>query len=265
MIDNFLSDLALRNLSPNTLKAYQGDLERLFGRSNPLCLTSLELKKRLAKLPISARSKARHLASLKAFYRWARVYKLIDENPVELFEPIKIGSHLPTVLEQDELEAFMRAVKEGGVARDYALFSLMFGCGLRISEVLSIPAAISHNGSLLVRGKGDKERRVPLNERVKASLSAYAPEDDYLPVKRLFPLSATTVARLIAKYSRLAGLQKRFSAHDCRHTFGYLALKNGRDLRAVQTILGHSNIATTTIYTRLSDEAADRAVEGVTW
>ena len=214
---------------------------------------------------LSKRSQARILSSLSSFFGWMILEGLRSDNPCELVDRPKLGRYLPEVLSTEEVAAIMDSVplKTWQGVRDRAILEILYGCGLRVSEVCGL--LISHvylkEGFVRVVGKGDKERLVPLGEVAAECFTNYLaarPEpasrvlDDIAFLNRFGEaLSRVSVFNMVKKYALLAGVRKEISPHTFRHSFATHLIENGADLRSVQEMLGHESILTTEIYTHI--------------
>ena len=214
---------------------------------------------------LSKRSQARILSSLSSFFGWMILEGLRSDNPCELVDRPKLGRYLPEVLSTEEVAAIMDSVplKTWQGVRDRAILEILYGCGLRVSEVCGL--LISHvylkEGFVRVVGKGDKERLVPLGEVAAECFTNYLaarPEpasrtlDDIAFLNRFGEaLSRVSVFNMVKKYTLLAGVRKEISPHTFRHSFATHLIENGADLRSVQEMLGHESILTTEIYTHI--------------
>jgi len=218
---------------------------------------------------LSSRSQARLLSSLRSFFDWLILEGQVSANPCDNVDGPKLGRYLPDVLSVEEVEAVIESV--GGPAwqdkRDRAILEVMYGCGLRVSEVsdLKISSLYLDEGFIRIRGKGNKERLVPVNELTSDAVLKYL-EVRPVPVREADDivflnrnggrLSRVSIFKSVKKYVLLAGIRKRISPHTFRHSFATHLIENGADLRGVQEMLGHESITTTEIYTH---------VESATW
>ena len=276
-----------RGLSDNTLEAYLHDVERYLewrcpadpgsGRQQ-LSLTQAVTSATLSdlreytwvlhELGISARSIARNLSALRSFYGFLLLDGYIQQDPTELLESPKRDKHLPDVLTLPEVDAILQAIDlslpQG--RRDHCLIELLYSCGLRVSEVcdLRISNLNLDEQFIIVRGKGSKERLVPISPRAihelhlwfdgdRRHIDVKPGEEDYVFVshQRGRHLSRITVFHNIKQYVQQAGIQKNVSPHTFRHTFATHLLEGGANLRAIQAMLGHESIATTQVYTHI--------------
>lgn len=214
---------------------------------------------------ITGRTQARILSSLRSFFGWLQTEGIITENPCDGIDAPKIGRYLPAVLSVDEVNDIMNSVdqsKWGGV-RDRAILELLYGCGLRVSEVSDVRISNVYLQEKFVRivGKGNKERVVPMGDLAAEAVMAYLavrPEpadsdsEDILFLNRSGrQLSRISVFNMVKKQAMLAGITKEISPHTFRHSFATHLIEGGADLRVVQEMLGHESILTTEIYTHL--------------
>jgi integrase/recombinase XerC len=214
-------------------------------------------------------SVARSLAAVRSFYRWLAQAGKVEQNPAALVATPKQAKKLPRVPTIEE----MNSVLDGGMPavaslpqRDALIFELLYGCGIRNSELVGINLDDIHLSaeSLLIRGKGKKERYVPFGESVKAALLAYGPvrrqiladhkkgTPGLLINQRGGRLTTRSVGRIIKKIAIAKGLSPDVHPHTLRHAFGTHMLEEGADLRAIQEMLGHERLSTTQRYTQLS-------------
>jgi integrase/recombinase XerD len=281
---DFLAYLELeRGLSRNTLEAYRSDLQQ-FGEFlsrrglDPLTVTPTDLSAFVTELAsghedrraVAPATLQRKIACLRSFYRHQRREQTISHDPTADLHPPRSGARLPKVLTRDEV-ARLLAQPEGSspaAFRDRALLETMYACGLRASEAVSLElsALDLEAGILRTRGKGSKERIVPVGSKAIDSLSAYLRQARPRLVglrdePRVFlnlrggGLSRQGLYKIVQRHARTAGLQHKMSPHTLRHTFATHLLVGGCDLRSLQEMLGHADIGTTQIYTHLS---ADR-------
>ncbi len=217
-------------------------------------------------------AKARKVASLKSFFKYmSSTIRVLDMNPAESLEYPKIDSRQPIYLTLDEAKIFLESIDGPFEKRDYAIMTLFLNCGLRLSELISIDLDKIKSDTLTVVGKGNKERTVYLNNACIKAIDEYIPvrlSDNLKDEKALFTskkrnrLGSKGIQHLVKKYIDKAELDKeKFSPHKLRHTAATLMYKHGGvDIRALQDILGHENIATTQIYTHIDDERLREAV-----
>ncbi len=279
LVDGFLLHLATeRRLSRHTVEAYGSDLRRFatflldggidvrdFDR--PRCLQFLTSARGAG---LSARSTARHVSSLRSFFRYLAAEGLLPDNPLADVRGPKIGRPLPRYLTVTEVERLLdapdRATPEG--MRDRAMLDLMYASGLRASEVvtLRLENVDMNAGFVRILGKRGKERVVPvaraaletLRDYLSGSRSAFlrgkAATNALFLSRRGRPITRQTLWNRIARWARAAGIRQKISPHVLRHSFAGHLLAGGADLRAVQAMLGHADIATTQIYTHVTPE-----------
>ncbi|MDX1359434.1 MAG: tyrosine recombinase XerC [Clostridia bacterium] len=222
---------------------------------------------------MSSRSRARKVASVKSFYKYLfSKAKVIESNPAMELEAPKLAKELPRYLSLEESKRLLSAVDGRYHARDFAIIILFLNCGLRISELVSINTNhIRDNDTLVVRGKGNKERTIYLNDacvyavnrymNVRPKSSADDPNALFLSMRGQ-RISRKTIHVMLKKYFLKAGLDaEKYSAHKLRHTAATLMYRHGHvDIRALQSILGHKSIATTEIYTHVDNEKIREAI-----
>jgi integrase/recombinase XerD len=290
-VEAFLEMLsAERGAARNTLAAYAADLSDAAGfaaaRGAPLAKADADLLRRylagLADSGLSARTAARRLSALRQFFRFLLREGVRADDPTELLEGPKLPASLPKALTEAEVEALIAGAARLPGARGAlaaALVELLYCSGLRVSELVALPtAALRPDAALIaVRGKGGRERLVPISTRAReAALAARPPRPAKAgpgkpdaPSRWLFPsrgasgrLTRQAVGLLLKDAALAAGLDPaRVSPHVLRHSFASHLLARGADLRALQLLLGHADIATTQIYTRVLEERLRRLVE----
>ena len=265
-----------RNLSPNTLEAYRRDLEKLLvflkgheGGKHVLDVQLDDLQTFAAGLHdigIGPRSQCRILSGVRSFYHYLLLDGYREDNPTELLESPTLGEHLPEVLstvEVDQLEASIDLSKWEG-HRNRAIIEVLFSCGLRVSELITLQMSNLYlaEGFLRVVGKGSKERLVPISPRAikelgfwfddRRQMAVKPGEEDYVFLNRRGAhLTRTMILIMIKRQAVAAGIQKTISPHTLRHSFATALLEGGADLRAIQAMLGHESIGTTEIYTHI--------------
>jgi len=274
-VANFLRHLRERNASPYTIKAYSRDLS-LFaayaGSRGWKQIDHIAVRGFLSQLyekGLSKTSVARALAAVRSLYRWLAREGVVEQNPAKLVATPKLPRKLPRVPTIEE----MNSVIDGEMpevaafpARDRLMLELLYGCGIRNSELTGInldDIRLSAE-AILIRGKGKKERYVPFGDSVKAALAAYLPERQtvvgasgarsaaLLINRRGGRITTRSVGRIVKKIAVAKGLSPDVHPHTLRHAFGTHMLEEGADLRAIQELLGHERLATTQRYTQLS-------------
>lgn len=257
-----------RSLSPNTVKGYCSDIEHFLEDSGKGAadVTSDDIASYLGEksASLTKRSQARLISALRSFYDWMILEGQVKENPCDRIDPPKIERHLPEVLSVEEVEAIIDSADLGtsiGV-RDRAILEVLYGCGLRVSEVCTLKLSDIYMDESFIRviGKGDKERFVPVGDMAVEALEAYFEvrnepvrgyEDNVFLNRFGKPLSRVSVFNMIKTRAMLAGIRKEISPHTFRHSFATHLIENGADLRVVQEMLGHESILTTEIYTHI--------------
>lgn len=273
-IKKYIAFLKLeKSLSSNTVSAYLSDLQKLIdfvGNSkNLLSLNTAELENffcQLRDVGINARSQARILSGIKAFYKFLVLEDYLENDPTELLDTPKLGQHLPEVLSLSEIDALIESidlsVKEG--QRNRAILETLYSCGLRVSELINLKLSNCYfeEEFILVEGKGSKQRLVPVSHRAIHEIQVWMQDRNQLNVqkgsgdfvflnRRGAGLSRSMIFRIIKEQASLAGIQKTISPHTFRHSFATHLLEGGANLRIIQQMLGHESIQTTEIYTHL--------------
>jgi integrase/recombinase XerD len=273
--------IAERGASPNTRDAYRRDLRHFAAatRGNIVqadAATVRSYMERLSHDDFDAATAARRLSALRQFYRFLLSEDVRRDDPTGAIDAPKRGRRLPRVLSEDDVGALLKAAearKGDDGLRATALLEVLYATGLRVSELLALPlsAAAAHGGVLIVRGKGNKERMVPLTKRAVAAVKRWLPARTKAlssPSSWLFPspnpkknLSRQWFFQFLKMLAVEAGLDpRRVSPHVVRHAFASHLLAHGADLRVVQEILGHADVATTQIYTHVLEERLKSAV-----
>lgn len=218
-------------------------------------------------LGIAARSRSRIISGIRSFFHYLSVENYIDSNPCELLETPFLGYHLPEVLTLDEINGMVAAINpdKAEAQRDRAIIETLYGCGLRVSELVDLEMSkiYTEEGYLVVRGKGNKERMVPMSEVSIHEINRYLEEfRSNLNVKpdcanilflnrRGGKLTRVRIFQIIKDLAEAAGIRKNISPHTLRHSFATHLLEGGANLRAIQQMLGHESITTTQIYIHL--------------
>ncbi|MBS7399773.1 MAG: tyrosine recombinase XerD [Prevotella sp.] len=272
-----------RNYSPNTIDAYRHDLHLLLNHLSGQGLTPTDVKlddlQRFAawihERGIGPKSQARILSGVRTFYHYLVVDGYLEVDPTELLESPHLPKHLPEYLtteEVDRLEAAIDLTSAEG-HRNRAIIEVFFSCGLRVSELVELKLSnlFLNERFMRVVGKGGKERLVPISQRAVGELELWFDdrrqmrikpgEDDYVFLNRRgHHLTRTMILIMVKRLGEAAGIKKTLSPHTLRHSFATALLRGGADLRVIQVLLGHADIATTEIYTHMDDESLRQAV-----
>jgi integrase/recombinase XerD len=273
---NFETYLRLeKSLSWNSVEAYLHDVEKLeryfaiTGKEvEPTDVTYHDLKAFLIWYGTdnqNTRTQSRTLSGVRAFYKFLLIEGEIDENPATLLESPKIGLKLPEVLSVAEIDSMIDQIDlskpEGH--RNKAIIETLYGCGLRVSELVNLRLTDIHysEGFVVVTGKGDKQRLVPVSGKALKEIDIYKQDRNHLPVihdqnvlflnRRGSRLTRAMIFTMIKDLAAKAGIRKNISPHTFRHSFATHMIEAGADLRAVQEMLGHESILTTEIYTHI--------------
>jgi integrase/recombinase XerD len=264
-----------RSLADNSVNAYIRDIRKLADFSSKIKVNELnisvnEIRKFIADLNsknISARSQARIISGVKAFFKYLIIEDYITNDPTMLIENPKIGLKLPEVLSVDEIELIISSIdlsnKQG--ERNRAILETLYSCGLRVTELINLKISNINfkEGYIKVIGKGDKERLTPIGSNALKYISIYVNEvrihqkisknhEDFVFLNnRGSKLSRVMIFTLIKRIVDKVGIKKKVSPHTFRHSFATHLIEGGADLRAVQEMLGHESITTTEIYTHL--------------
>jgi len=292
-VESFLEMLTVeRGAAENTIESYRRDLDDFaaFSRARRRAPENASTEiiraylKKLSGAGLAASTSARRLSALRQFFRFLHAEGVRDDDPSSVIDSPRLGRPLPKYLSEDEVDRLLEATHRRSGAdglRLIALVEILYATGLRVSELVGLPlAALSRDMALLIiRGKGGKERMVPLSEPAGEAVAAYGSvREGFLPKGRiarqatrfLFPsrgkqghLTRARFGQMLKELAVEAGLQpKRVSPHVLRHSFASHMLAHGADLRSLQQMLGHADIATTQIYTHVLDERLKRLVHG---
>jgi integrase/recombinase XerD len=277
-INSFLTHVRVeKGLSPNTVVAYRRDILKFdaFARKRKLSLESvsrddlIDFLASLYRLKLESRTVARHLVTLRNFFRFAQIQELITEDPSLNLESPKIRRSLPGYLRLEEVERLVAQPDEKTPLglRDRAMLDVLYSTGLRVSELIGLRVMDLDASAGCIRciGKGDKERIVPIGKKALALVDRYLRDsrpkllgkNDSTSLfinRRGGPLSRVGVWKILSGYGRQAGLRIALTPHMLRHSFATHLLERGADLRSVQLMLGHSDISTTQIYTHVVEE-----------
>lgn len=227
-------------------------------------------------LGIAPRSRSRIISGIRSFFNYLNIEGYIDSNPCELLETPSLGQHLPEVLTIDEINAMVTAInpEKEESQRDRAIIETLYGCGLRVSELtaLELSKVFPDEGYLTVRGKGSKERMVPMSdvsiEEIECYIDKYRRHLNIKPGcenilflnRRGGKLTRVRIFQIIKDLAEAAGIRKNISPHTLRHSFATHLLEGGANLRAIQQMLGHESISTTQIYIHLDRSSLRRDI-----
>ncbi len=280
LVQDYINYLTIeRNLSGNTLDAYRNDLGRYCqylqeeGIKRPDQIDINIIQKfinTLADIGLVASSLSRNFSSIRSFHKFLMGENIVQTNPAELLQSPRLPARLPKILDLNEIEAILETIDintNKGI-RDRSIIETLYSTGLRVSELttLEMNSIFFQHNVIRVIGKGSKERIVPFGDRAKKYLKNYISAVRSLLLRstksgdilflnmRGTPLSRMGVWKIIQQYVKLAGIRKQVSPHVFRHSFATHLLEGGANLRAVQEMLGHSDISTTQIYTHLDRE-----------
>ena len=276
-LKEYLSVLKLeKNLSNNTILSYKNDISCLIrfledlNISDPSEIKHRHLRdffKSLFQTGLSSSSASRYYSSIKGFLSYLLINKYIVENPIEKIEPPKLAKNLPSVLTVNEVEAILSKPDTGDKfgLRDKAILEVLYACGIRVSELINLKKTdlLLEDEIIRVFGKGSKERLVPIGSSAIKWLREYLAKSRPLLEKKMksgnivflntrgTKLSRMGVWKIVDHYTKEAGITKEVHPHTFRHSFATHLIEGGADLRAVQEMLGHSDISTTQIYTHI--------------
>lgn len=282
VLDGYTAYIGLeRGLSQNTVIGYRFDIEKFINylKDSGTALRDVTLPilqqfvADMHDVGISPRSQARIVSGLKSFFKYLVMAGYTEENPSIMLETPNIGLHLPEVLTLEEIDRLENEIDTSTTegVRNYAIIETLYGCGLRVSELvnLEISRVFLKDKYLMVNGKGSKERIVPMSDMVIDLISDYLKvrgdvikpgEENVLYLSRRGTrLTRQMIFTIIKRLATQAGIKKTISPHTLRHSFATHLLEGGANLRAIQQMLGHETIATTEIYlhidsTRLKEE-----------
>ena len=267
-----------KGLSDNTLSSYRRDLQALSTwqasiGSGVLTLSEGEVQDYLAhrlSLGISARSTARFLSCVRGFYKYLVRERHVQVNPLSNVALPKLGRPLPKTLHKEDVDNLLSVIPDTADAvgwRDKAMLEVLYACGLRVTELVSLrlDQVNLRQGVIRVTGKGNKDRLVPMGElaqdafeifvkRWRGDLLSSAVNDVVFPSTRGSQMTRQTFWYRIKYWAKVAGIEKSLSPHTLRHAFATHLLNHGADIRSVQMLLGHSDISTTQIYTHIATE-----------
>lgn len=272
-----------RNYSPNTVEAYEMDLEKLraYAKEHGLDYVHMDFEALEAfvfeqfKTIQSEATQARVLAGIHSWYKFLLYKDYIEQDPSELLESPKKSKHLPTVLSIEEINAMIAAIdlssNEGH--RNRAIIEMLYGSGLRVSELVNLQLSKIYLDQhyMLIEGKGSKQRLVPISPVAEEWFGYWLQERSTWPLKPEArdiafvnrygrPMTRAMIFTIIRRLCEAAGITKTVSPHTLRHSFATHLLQNGADLRVIQQLLGHEDLATTEIYTHLDVQDLRQAV-----
>ncbi|MDO8536506.1 MAG: site-specific tyrosine recombinase XerD [Candidatus Omnitrophota bacterium] len=276
LLDEFLNYLSVeRGLSKNTISSYASDLVSFLDHLERASITNIEKVKRdditqyllhLKDRGLSGNSVSRALVSIKMFYKFLTQERFIKNDVAGILESPKLIRPLPNVLDISEVMRLLQApdTRSWMGIRDKAALELMYATGMRVSEMVELGTGTLNLdvGFIKCRGKGDKERMVPIGSEARNAVSRYIEKvrpallksktDSHLFLTRLGKkVSRQSFWKMMKKYAKMAKIRKEIAPHTLRHSFATHLLERGADLRVVQEMLGHSDIATTQIYTHI--------------
>jgi len=279
-LKEYLSILKLeKNLSENTILSYKNDITSFINYLKEFQISDTseikqkhltEFFKLLKDTGLSSRSASRYHSSLKGFFKYLFVSKYIKDSPIEKIPAPKLSKNLPSVLSVNEIDLILSKpnVEDKLGLRDKAILELLYACGLRVSELinLKISSLFFNEEVIRVLGKGSKERIVPIGSSAVKWINIYLTKSRPLLEKKMksenylflntrgTKISRMGIWKLVDKYVKETGIKKEVHPHTFRHSFATHLLEGGADLRAVQEMLGHSDISTTQIYTHIDRE-----------
>ena len=278
-IEKFINYLLFeKKYSQNTIKSYERDLNKLKKYSNnKLINNKKDIKKYIEFLnkDLDSRSISRNISTLKSFYKFLKLNKETEKNPMETITNPKLKKALPKVLNEDEINTLLDIKLNNSFDyRNKAMLELMYSSGLRVSELISLNVndIDLENETVRIFGKGSKERIVPLNEYTTTALKQYITnhrkelfkhgENNYLFLNNHgTKMTRQGFFKMLKKIASEKGIKTDFSPHTLRHSFATHLLKYGADLRSIQELLGHSDISSTQIYTHITDEKLQKNYE----
>ncbi|MDK2977791.1 MAG: integrase/recombinase XerD [Bacteroidales bacterium] len=269
-----------KGLSQNTIMSYERDIRKFVRfleinnlKVSPEEITLSHLKDFIGwinEMELHARSQARIISGLKAFYKYLIIEDYIDKDPTMLLETPNIGRKLPEVLSIEEIDRIIGAIDLSNPQgqRNKAIIETLYSCGLRVSELINlrITNLFFKDGFIKVSGKGNKERLVPIGQKAIKEIQFYFQDRNLLSTidksgenivflnRRGKPLTRVMIFTIVKNLAKKAGIKKNISPHTFRHSFATHLIDGGADLRAVQEMLGHESIITTEIYTHLDRE-----------
>ncbi|MCQ2328971.1 MAG: tyrosine recombinase XerD [Paludibacteraceae bacterium] len=283
LIEEYKGYLTLeQGLSGNSREAYEHDVSMLLDyldsigmdcRSVDLATLS-DFVMELGKMGLLARSQARIVSGVRSFYRFLLYSNKMEYDPAERLMVPKAGRHLPEVLTLDEIDSMIAVLEENAIGsidmivkRNRAIIEVMYGSGLRVSELVNLKFSDIRRDEefMIIRGKGDKQRMVPISVMALEKIDEYAKfrgefgikrgeEDIVFLNQRGARLTRTMILIMVKDLAKRAGIKKTISPHTFRHSFATAMLEGGANLRVIQMLLGHENIVTTEIYTHIDNQ-----------
>ena len=258
-----------KNASPQTVRSYFSDLEQLFDFLNDTDLAAVDHQRlrqfiaHLIRLNVKKSSIARKLSSVRAFFAYLNRIEIVANNPAKLLATPRQEKRLPAVLTVDDALRLIEAPHKMADTelRDRAVLEILYSTGIRASELVGInhEDINRHDNLIRIRGKGRKERIVPVGSKAMKALDAYlACRSRPAKIQALFTnksgkrLTARTVQRILENYRKKLGLPQNVSPHTLRHSFATHMLESGADLRAIQELLGHASLSSTQVYTHIT-------------
>lgn len=279
IIDEFMDFLLIdKHYSKNTFESYKKDLIKFADYNKDKDINNIsksDIKnyiKYLYNQSLNERSIARNISALKSFYKFLLISKIICDNPMDSISLPKLGKKLPNTLSEDEINKLLDIKLINNYSyRNKAMLELMYATGLRVSELVNLKVYDVNLEEAIVKtmGKGSKERIIPIGDYALNAIKTYIEEYRELLLKReindyLFlnnhgkKMTRQGFFKIIKKLASEQGIKHEFSPHTLRHSFATHLLKNGADLRIIQELLGHSDIATTQVYTHVSNEELEK-------
>lgn len=280
-IEMFINYLLFeKKYSENTVKSYNRDLikfKEYFKNKNASNITKKDIQKYIDHLNknLEPRSISRNISTLKSFYKYLKINKIVDQNPMDTINNPKTKKTLPKVLSEEEVNKLLDIdLNNDFDYRNKAMLELMYSSGLRVSELINLKVndIDLNNESVRIYGKGSKERIIPLNEYTVEALNQYITnhrrelfkhgENNYLFLNNHGnPMTRQGFFKILKKIAQEKNIKTEFSPHTLRHSFATHLLKYGADLRSIQELLGHSDISSTQIYTHVTNEKLQKNYE----
>lgn len=264
-----------KSLSANTIDGYERDLRKLESYLGDAHIPLQEAKEEhlrdfiveIAEIGINERSQARLISSIKSFYKFLIYKEKIEIDPTELLESPKIGLRLPEVLSLEEIDKIIASIdnsKPDG-HRNRAIIEVLYGSGLRVSELINLKISNIYfdEGYMLVEGKGNKQRLVPISDESEKQIKLWNSQRNTMKIAKgnedfLFvnlrqgsKITRMAIFNIVKSLAEMAGITRNVSPHTFRHSFATHLLENGANLRAIQQLLGHESITTTELYTHI--------------